>query len=86
MIPAITQALPPLRAASRLVLASLYEQQPATPGHLRERTGLSAPAVEQALTDLRGAGLLRGGVPLRDGSPGFVWVDLASLWPTEVAA
>lgn len=81
MIPAITQSLPPLRPASRLVLASLYEQQPATPDLLRERTGLSPAAVAGALDELRGTGLLRGGVPLRDGRPGYVWVDVASLWP-----
>jgi hypothetical protein len=68
------------------VLASLHEQQPATPDMLRERTGLAAVAVAAALADLSQAGILRGGVPLRDGRPGFVWVDLAALWPQEVAA
>lgn len=83
---ALTLPVPHLRPAGRLVLASLYEQQPATPEMLAQRTGLAPAAVDSALADLRQANVLRGGVPLRDGRPGFVWVDLAALWPQEVTA
>ena len=58
------------------VAESLYERQPATPAQLAERTGLQRRAVRAALERLRDLGVLRGGTPLSDGRPGYVWLDL----------
>jgi len=61
--------------ASR-VARSLYERQPATAAQLVERTGLTRRSVAAALERLGELGVLRGGMPLRDGRPGYHWIDL----------
>ena len=54
---------------ARLVLAALYERQPATPAQLTDRTGLPAHAVQRGLRELEARAILRG--------HDYVWVDLA---------
>ena len=72
----------------RPVAEALHADHLATPADLSGRTGLSPRAVERALAWLRQEGLLQGGRPLRDGRPGFVWLDLvpAVRRAMEVAA
>jgi DNA-binding transcriptional ArsR family regulator len=66
----------PLPDGVRPVAEALHADHLATPAELAGRTGLSPRAVARALSWLREAGLLQGGRPLRDGRPGFVWLDL----------
>jgi predicted transcriptional regulator len=86
--PAIESHLPPLSPAARRILDELYEHQPATRDQLAKRTGLRAGDLDRGFAHLRTAGLLRGQTELRDGRPGFVWLDLVpALRPAwEVAA
>jgi DNA-binding transcriptional ArsR family regulator len=72
----------------RPVAEALHADHLATPSELAARTGLPPRAVARALSWLREAGLLQGGRPLRDGRPGFVWLDLlpAARRALEVAA
>lgn len=61
------------------VAESLYVRQPATAAQLAERTGLPRRSVSAALERLRELGVLRGGTPLSDGRPGYVWLDLTPV-------
>jgi predicted transcriptional regulator len=74
--PAVQNFLPPLSPAGRRILEALYEHQPATRDQLARRTGLGDVDLERGFSQLRNAGLLRGGAERRDGSAGFLWLDL----------
>lgn len=76
MNPVVAQALPPLSPKARRILEALYEHQPATREQLGRRTGLRDEDLESGFDHLRMAGLLRGQATLRDGRPGFLWLDL----------
>jgi DNA-binding MarR family transcriptional regulator len=71
-----TIALLGLSPGATRVAESLYVRQPATAVQLIERTGLPSRSVRAALERLRELGVLRGGTPLTDGRPGYVWLDL----------
>ena len=59
----------------RPVAEALYDHQPATAAELADHTGLALATVEAGLAHLGEQGILRGGIPLRDGRPGFHWLD-----------
>ena len=77
----LARSLPTLSARARKVMGALYERQPQSPTLLQHATGLAEADVRWALAELHGTGVLRGGLRLRPGEPGYVWID----FPAAVA-
>jgi predicted transcriptional regulator len=57
------------------VFCSLYDHEPMTGAQLREETGLPRRTIYSALQRLRGLGLLREQLSLRDTRQTYFWID-----------
>jgi DNA-binding MarR family transcriptional regulator len=80
----LVRTLPHVPPSVQTVLCTLYGHDPMTGAALREATGLPRRTIYAALRTLRGMGLLRERISLRDTRQTYFWLD-SHVQPTQVA-